>query len=452
MCACIVGARLWVGPHVVDDAYITFRYSENIASGAGFTYNPPDLVLGTSSPAYALLLTPLAAADVDLHTATLWMAAAADCATAIIGWHLLAAAGWPLAGVVFGILLAFWPGYVTYSVSGLETSLYTLLISAVLLCAARGRAVAVGLLAGGAVLCRPDGALIAAAAVLFIWRQHGIRPAVIAAASATTLLIPWTVFASIYFGSVVPGSVAAKALVKLPPMESLRLLGNWFWRGPYWILTPAAVIGLAIALKSERAEVFRWWTGWWLAYAAVFVITGAFGPYSWYFVPLLPLYFAGVGVFLEAGCGKLPAPAPIRNVLPSAVLVMLVAAGASRLPPLRNTLDVWETQREELYRQIAQRLEPRTCVVAATEIGTLGYFYPGPVLDLVGLVSPGVAGLPTLATLERERPCWIVTYDDLLEAGVAASPAFQRMYEVVEHHRLSGTRSLLVYRSREQRR
>ena len=441
---------MWVGPHVVDDAYITFRYSANIAAGAGFTYNPPDPVLGTSSPGYALLLTPLAATDADLHTATLWLALAADCGTALIGWHLLSLAGWAGAAAIFGVLLAFWPGYVTYSVSGLETPLYNLLIAAVLLCATRGRLAAAGLLAGAAVLCRPDGAVIAAAAVLLVWRQYGIRSAFGMTAAAGILLVPWLVFAMIYFGSVIPGSVAAKALVKLPPEESLRLLGGWFWRGPYWILTPAAAAGIVILIRDTRAVAFRWWTGWWIVYAALFVMTGAFGPYPWYFVPLLPLYFTGIAVFLEMVSRNVPAAPLVRTRLVSAFLALLIVAGASRLPPLRTTLENWAAQREDLYKGIAQRLEPRTCAVAATEIGTIGYYYGGPVLDLVGLVSPRVAGEPTLGTLERERPCWIVTYDDLLESGVAASPIFGAAYHLVQQQPLSATRTLLVYRSREQ--
>ena len=48
--------RLHQPPNTVDDAYITFRYARNIASGVGFVYNAGDPVLGTTTPAYALLL------------------------------------------------------------------------------------------------------------------------------------------------------------------------------------------------------------------------------------------------------------------------------------------------------------------------------------------------------------------------------------------------------------
>ncbi|MCS6911199.1 MAG: hypothetical protein NZM11_11645, partial [Anaerolineales bacterium] len=43
-------------PNTVDDAYITFRYARNLIGGAGFVYNVGERVLGTTTPAYTLLL------------------------------------------------------------------------------------------------------------------------------------------------------------------------------------------------------------------------------------------------------------------------------------------------------------------------------------------------------------------------------------------------------------
>ncbi|MFT5195159.1 MAG: hypothetical protein ACI9EW_000739 [Cellvibrionaceae bacterium] len=43
--------------HVFDDAFITFRYAQNLANGIGFVYNPGEWVLGTTAPAYGLLVS-----------------------------------------------------------------------------------------------------------------------------------------------------------------------------------------------------------------------------------------------------------------------------------------------------------------------------------------------------------------------------------------------------------
>jgi hypothetical protein len=48
-----VGIRLLVHfltGYTVDDAFITFRYAENLAAGNGFVYNLGEKVLGTTTP------------------------------------------------------------------------------------------------------------------------------------------------------------------------------------------------------------------------------------------------------------------------------------------------------------------------------------------------------------------------------------------------------------------
>src|SRR5688572_8374570 len=42
-----------------DDAYISFRYAENLAAGRGLVYNEGERVFGSSTPLYVLWLTAL---------------------------------------------------------------------------------------------------------------------------------------------------------------------------------------------------------------------------------------------------------------------------------------------------------------------------------------------------------------------------------------------------------
>src|SRR5262245_43832851 len=38
-----------------DDAYISYRYGQNLATGAGLVFNPGERILGSTSPAHMLL-------------------------------------------------------------------------------------------------------------------------------------------------------------------------------------------------------------------------------------------------------------------------------------------------------------------------------------------------------------------------------------------------------------
>jgi len=49
-------ARVVPGPRTVDDAYITFRYAQNIIAGNGMVYNPGERVLGTTTPIYSFTM------------------------------------------------------------------------------------------------------------------------------------------------------------------------------------------------------------------------------------------------------------------------------------------------------------------------------------------------------------------------------------------------------------
>jgi hypothetical protein len=42
-----------------DDAFITFRYAENLYQGVGFVYNPGEKILSTTTPFFTFLLVLL---------------------------------------------------------------------------------------------------------------------------------------------------------------------------------------------------------------------------------------------------------------------------------------------------------------------------------------------------------------------------------------------------------
>ncbi len=51
----------WLRDLKFDDAYIHFRYAENIAQGEGFVYNPGERVLGSGAIPWNLMLAVIAA-------------------------------------------------------------------------------------------------------------------------------------------------------------------------------------------------------------------------------------------------------------------------------------------------------------------------------------------------------------------------------------------------------
>jgi hypothetical protein len=88
----------------------------------------------------------------------------------------------------------------------------------------------------------------------------------------------------------------------------------------------------------------------------------------------------------------------------------------------------------------------RDCSGAATEIGALGYCYPGRILDLVGLVSPEVTKQPLEAA--AHTACWLVSCDTHLPPELMTGSPFISNHSALFRRRVGQDTELLVFRRR----
>jgi hypothetical protein len=288
--AVALAARVIVGGHIVDDAYITMRYSRHLAALHLISYNPPDAVLGTSTPLWMWLLAAAAELGVSLPRAAIALATLADLATIAVLLTLRpAGASSAVAALGAATAIAVWPAYVAYSVSGMETSLYVCLTVGAAAAIARDRGALSGMLAAAAFLCRPDGTLIVLLCAVVAIRGRRFRAY---AAAALPVIILWSLYAWWRFGSPVPSSVVAKAATAEPRILSLINLRAYFLHGPYLLLTPLAIGGWVL-LWTRRLEFWRIWSAWCVLYTCAMVAANGFTHFMWYYVPLLPSYIGG---------------------------------------------------------------------------------------------------------------------------------------------------------------
>jgi hypothetical protein len=117
--------------------------------------------------------------------------------------------------------------------------------------------------------------------------------------------------------------------------------------------------------------------------------------------------------------------------------------GRDRSRPFLTPLSVWD-EREQIYREAARFLEPLLSpdsVVAASEIGALGYYCDCRILDTVGLISPvslayyplppedspGLNAIPE--GLIRDRaPEFVVTLELFIRETLLDDPWFDTHY------------------------
>lgn len=495
-----LSARLLPTPRTIDDAFITFRYARNIVAGAGFVYNLDERVLGTTTPLYTLLMSTLAGltGSANYPGQALIVNALADAATC---WLLVRLgeklSGQRRVGLAAALLWAIAPMSVTFAIGGMETSVFIFLmvLSADLYLSRRTRwaALASALL----LLTRPDGALWVGPLILdSLVRGWQARRLPLAEAGIFFLtLVPWVLFATFYFGSPLPHSIAAKAVAyHLEPIEGFRRLLQHYGT-PFFeqeTIPPAysalilyifiAYLGLsfigALTMIKRDSRVWPIALYPWL-YFAVFAIANPL-IFRWYLAPPLPFYFllilCGVAKFtmdvpralrIKEEGGKANRWAMITFLLPPACFLLFSLNAWVAQPdhgPSRPAPEMAWHQLELLYEQVGRDLAERGAtpqtVVAAGDVGALGYYSNARILDTVGLMSPEASAYypldPALYVINYAvaphfildyQPDYVVVLEVYGRKGLFVHEDFLRAYTLIQKIEtdIYGSDGLLVW-------
>ncbi|MBI5836113.1 MAG: hypothetical protein HZB25_02600 [Candidatus Eisenbacteria bacterium] len=384
-----------------DDAFITFRYAHRIAAGEGFTYNAGERVLGTSTPLFTLALAAAERAGVPAPQAAFPLDLLGYLASAALLYALLESQGRPWAGVFAMVLqlFAFSKVYGT-EIGGMETPVYVALVLGAFLLQARGRTVLAAVVAGLAALTHPEGALLLVALAAPLAVERGRVPWRELAAFTLTVL-PWVVFAWIYFGSPIPNSVAAKraffgAYGAAGPGE---IFGAFHMGRTRAILGVLGLLGIAAGGWLRGLRPVAWWV---LLYLVFFLASGV-PVHAWYlppyFVPLYALAGAGLDLGVTAAGALFGAPGQrprevALTLVTLAVLGAMCAFGPRNLEAQRAEAAGGQKLLDRVHRSIGTWLADSTAAGASVYIGDIGYigwFSGRRILDPVGLVSPDAA-------------------------------------------------------------
>lgn len=423
--------RLLPGERTIDDAYITFRYAHNLVTGLGFVYNPGERVLGTTTPFFTLLMagSALVFRTENYPALAVWVNALADgltCALLPLLSYLIT--GRYRAGMAAGALYAIAPFSVTFAIGGMETSVFVLLLMLTAVFYLMERNVW-ALTAALALLTRPD-ALIFIGPIgldclirnlMRVWQARKpslmaqlVRPT--AFFLAPTLL--WTLFATAYFGSALPHSIAAKtAAYKLAATDAtIRLMQHYGTPFFEQLSFPSAPVRLALIFVYFMLAVLGLWQAFRrnsrslsinlypFLYFATFAIANPL-IFRWYLTPPLPFYFLLILSALAQMADGLyqavarrfklpPATALFIFALPCLAFAALSARAWVLRPdhgPQQPAPDMAWFKLEQIYTQVGTELAPEMkpgSVIAAGDIGALGYFSHATILDTLGLISP----------------------------------------------------------------
>lgn len=480
-------ARVAPGPRVIDDAFITFRYARNLLSGDGLVYNPGEPVFGITTPLFVGLIALLAlfsgGPQAPFPTLTLGVSAIADGATCFLLIRIGELLGRRRAGVLAALLWALSPMSVTFAIGGMETSLFVLLLAATLYFHLQKRPAQAALSASLAILARPDGVLLAGLLGIerlrqwFRRRPESSPPTLRTILAFTVPLGLWSVFAWAAYGSPIPHSVVAKAgAYHLPPEAAfVRLLQHFStpflehevfgtaWIGVGLVLYPALFLLGARAALRARGEAWPLLAYPWVYFAAFSLANPLI--FRWYLAPPLPFFFLGIFLGLDRLSEDVRRPA-VAWVAGAAAVALSLNAWTLRADhgPPRPAPQMAFIRLELLYDQVGTWLRPRLetgDIVAAGDIGVLGFDTNAPILDLVGLVSPASSAyypLPASAyvinfaispdLIADSHPQYVVFLEAYGRHTLLEDPRFKVDYQLLESFPtdLYSSQAMLVYR------
>jgi hypothetical protein len=482
-------ARLIPGPRVIDDAYITFRYAQNLLAGYGLVYNPGVAVLGTTTPLYSLLLAlaalPFGGTEANFPWLALVLNAVCD---AIACWLLVQLGlrlGSPAAGYGTALVWAIAPMSVTFAIGGMETSLTILLVLAAFYLYLVSRPTGAALAGSLALLARPDAALFVAPlaldhllASLSLLRQRRLDAGRLAR-QATAFVLPlaiWTVGATLAYGSPITRSIGAKvdAYLLAPDAALIRLLQHYATPflghktfGLWWIAVGLALFPILFglgALFAIRRNPRSWplFVSPWLYFAAFSLANPLI--FRWYLAPPLPFYFLGILLGGHRVASDLRRPGSAW--LLAAAALALTLRGWWLHPdhgPDRPAPDMAYIELELLYERVGAELAGEIGpgeTLGAADIGALGYTTGAVIIDTLGLVSPAAGAyypadrnlyainyaIPPELVSDLE-PDHLVILEVYGRNGLLLDPSFVRSYQLVQTipTNIYGSRGMLIF-------
>ena len=383
-----------------DDAYIAFRYARNLVLGHGLRFNAgaPAPVEGFTNFAWVMLCA--AGIAIGIPASYVALALGPLCGAALVvllarwGRELSARAGrrHRLAGIPAAALVAGCTSFAYYAGTGLETALFALLMTAAGYALVTERDAAFGWLTAAAFMTRPEAGLLGLLGVAWFalraWRRREprrvLRPLLILALTVG----PYLLFKELYFGALVPNTLAAK-----PPVlaDGVRYV--------LWYLPDVAGLGLVAVVALARRRCPRpqqALLALWLIYAAAVAITGGdWMPFKRMLMPSLGWLALAVDALILDGLAPVKRRAEALSLLASVLsFSYLPLSWLDLRAALRWTAVAAKVEPARV--RLARRLEDAGVTSVGTlDIGLLGYVAPEiTILDFGGLTDRTVAQLP----------------------------------------------------------
>ncbi len=214
---CILFFAFITRNYLMDDAYISLRYLDNLLAGNGLVFNPGERVEGITNVGWVFFLAPVSM-FMEPPAAAKAAGVALSLATIVLVWAIAAASSRDKPALLYAapvpVFVATHFVYAYFSVAGMETALLSALLCLIVLISMREeRRTAPAFLCALAFLVHPEAGLVFPffLAITLVerprqWRRE-VKPLLVFSASIAV----FTALRYSYFGDLLPHTFQAKS-------------------------------------------------------------------------------------------------------------------------------------------------------------------------------------------------------------------------------------------------
>jgi hypothetical protein len=445
----------------LDDAWIHQTYARNLAQRGEFSFIPGNPSGGSTAPLWTGLLAVFHLFGSGPFLGTFFVGSilflsAASCfqqlAVRLMKSDTITAVNRSVVFGVGGFFLLEWH-MIWAALSGMEIMLYVVLFLIVMLLLAKEKYyILMGILSGVIIWVRPDGLTLLGPVMFTIIlskKRQEILPAIGKFFSGwLPLVIGYLVFNFQTAGSLFPNTFYAKQaeyaiLFNQPLLSRFSNLLLQPFIGAAVLLIPGILFELFFAIKNRRwleVALFLWAVGYMGIYAVRLPVTYQHGRYM---MPVMPVFFllGLVGTWRGLVTMRLSERTKklIQFGVTASIILLSIGFWWLGLETYRDDVAIIHEEMVVTARWVNNNL-PQDALVAAHDIGALGYYGDRDLFDLAGLISPEVIPVirdeeGLIRLIENSGAEYLMTFPDWYKTlTLGADLIYQSKGETVRLH------------------
>ncbi|MBN8655706.1 MAG: hypothetical protein J0M11_08215 [Anaerolineae bacterium] len=417
----------------LDDSWIHLTFARNLADYGEWSFRPGVPTAGSTSPLWSALLALGFLINLEPYIWTYFLGLFTMFVLSIVSEvtaRRLVSTYAPNIPWV-GLFIIFEWHLLWAAMSGMETLLHGLITTVILsaLMMNSRRYLTLGLLAGLSVWVRPDGLTLLGPlvlAVLFLEtntpsRLRGLLRVIIGFGA---VFLFYLLFNLLIGGTPMPNTFYAKqaeyaAWQGFPLSRRFGEMSLQLLVGPSFLLLPGVVLWVARSFRQRSWGSLLALT-WSVGYMVLYVLRLPMYQHGRYIMPAMPIFFLiGMLAVMEFASSKTFGryqwfASTLWKISLGTVSLLFIVLGARAYA---QDVALIEQEMVESAQWAAANIPPGV-LIAAHDIGALGYFDTHPLLDLAGLVSPEVVPFirdeVSLAVYLNERNAeYLIAFSDL---------------------------------------